>query len=107
VTNACLLAERFVQEGFETVICDVLSDQTAALYRRALAGRRLWIVLLLPSWPEVQRRTHTRPLWLTPEQVRLLYEQQQRLSAHDTALDNSSLSAQAAAAWLDTRWPRS
>ena len=37
VENACDLARRFLHEGVDVVLCDVISHETAALYRDLLA----------------------------------------------------------------------
>ncbi|MFN8492393.1 MAG: AAA family ATPase [Caldilineaceae bacterium] len=93
--NACTLAHNFVAAGYAVVILDVLTDETAQLYRTALAEYQPTIVLLLPSLTEVLRRNQTRGQWLTDDEVELLYTWQENLHVYDRKIDNTSTSAEA------------
>lgn len=69
--NACALGTNMINAGFETVIADVLTPQTAGIYRRQLS--RCLIVHLKISWPEAQRRAATRAVYLTEEEFAWLH----------------------------------
>lgn len=103
IKHSCLLAQSFVSEGYETVICDVIGDRLATYYRELLAMHDFKIVLLLPTWKTSLERLRSRGPTITEEEARLLYDQQQSLTDYDAQLDNSDLSAEEAAAWLAHR----
>jgi hypothetical protein len=98
--NACALAHNFVAEGYDVVILDVLTDETAVIYRTHLASLTHQIVLLLPSLATSLDRNQTRGQWLTDDEVRLLYAWQENLSVYDRKLDNTNQSADELAAEL-------
>ncbi|HEX5503368.1 MAG TPA: hypothetical protein VFW96_12155 [Thermomicrobiales bacterium] len=100
VQNACLLARNFLVHRFEVVIHDVLSAETAHLYRQELPGHDPTIVLLLPTFEEIQRRNALRPPRLTAEESRSLYQLQAAFTDYDRKIDNTSLSAEEVAAQL-------
>jgi hypothetical protein len=100
IKHACLLAQSFVAEGYETVICDVVGDRLAAYYRELLAAHDFKIVLLLPTWEASLARLRSRGPTITEAEARLLYDQQQSLIDYDARLDNTTLSADQATEWL-------
>lgn len=100
VRNACLLADSFVEAGYDVVILDVLSDATAQQYRVTMEAHAPRIVRLLPAWEEVVRRSAIRGLRLQPHEERAIYDQQQRFTAYDETIDTTTLSATAVAAQL-------
>lgn len=69
--NACLLARSFVRYRFDVVIADVLTPQTARVYRSQLPGCLL--VHLVVPFAEAQRRAAMRHRWLTDEEFRELH----------------------------------
>lgn len=89
--NACALAHNFVAEGYDVVILDVLTDETAAIYHRLLAPLPHEIVLPLPTLSESLQRNQTRGQWLSDDEVRLLYGWEVRLSVYDKKIDNTDL----------------
>ena len=89
--NACTLAQNFVAAGYAVVILDVLTDETAQLYRTALAAHQPTIVLLLPSLAEVLHRNQARGQWLTDDEVELLYAWQENLQLYDRKIDNTHI----------------
>jgi len=89
--NACTLAQNFVAAGYAVVILDVLTDETAQLYRTALAAHQPTIVLLLPSLAEVLHRNQIRGQWLTDDEVELLYNWQENLHLYDRKIDNTHI----------------
>ena len=100
VRHACMLARSFVHEDYDVLIHDVLSDETAKLYRSELAGLNPRIVLLMPSLEEVERRNSTRGPRLRADEIRMLYEGQMNLRCFDHKIDNSALSPQEVAEQL-------
>jgi predicted kinase len=96
VANACLLAESFMDGGYEVVLLDVVDDETAALYRHRLAVGKLVIVMLLPDAAEIERRNSRRPV-LSPTEVAMLDAQQRDFDGYDLKIDNTSLSPEQAA----------
>jgi predicted kinase len=81
VENACDLARRFLHEGVDVVLCDVISHETAALYRDLLAG--VLIVQLRLPLAEARRRASLRPLHLTKDEFDALHG----LQTYDMAVD--------------------
>ncbi|MCP4427798.1 MAG: hypothetical protein GY803_25225 [Chloroflexi bacterium] len=100
VQNACLLAQSFIGSGFDVIILDVLTDETAHLYTAELKDFELKIVLLLPTFDEIKKRNSLRGKRITDDEVEMLYNWQKRLSVYDARIDNSNLTAEAAAAQL-------
>ncbi len=97
VKNACLLAHNFVQNNSDVVILDVLSKETLDIYKKELSKLNPKIILLLPTFEEIQRRNKTRPLHITEEEIAMLYKSQEVLQNYDEKIDNSNLSAEEAA----------
>lgn len=95
--NACALANSFQDAGFDVVILDVLRDETAEIYLAELRGSKPCIVLLLPTFAEIQRRNCQRSPRLQDEEVALLYGWQCNLTAYDLMIDNTHLPAEAVA----------
>ena len=89
VRNACTLAREFVANGYDVLVLDVVTERTAALYRRELD---LAIVRLLPDRGETDARSETRSEGLLPEERRMLYGQQQAFRGADLTIDNTILS---------------
>ena len=102
VRNACLLARTFRAHDYRVLIHDVVSPETARLYRRELSAQNPAIVLLLPTFAEIVRRNDSRPPRLTSEQIRTLYRQQATFGDYDHTIDTTALSPEAVAAWLLT-----
>jgi hypothetical protein len=95
--NACALATNFVAAGYTPIVCELLTDETAALYRSLLAPVRVMIVLLLPSFDAVRQRNASRTPPFAENVLRALYESQRQLSEFDHLLDNTNLTASAVA----------
>ncbi len=103
VINGSGLARTFVQHGYDVVIVDVLTNDTAARYRELLDDPL--IVQLTVSYPEALRRARTRTVHLTWDEFRSLHDQQANLTAADRRLDTDHLTAANTAAKLSTLWP--
>ena len=69
--NACGLARRFLANGFDVVLADVLTPATTEIYRRELPSCRM--VHLGADLEEARRRAMMRPVWLTDEEFELLH----------------------------------
>lgn len=95
--NACALAVNFAAAGYTPIVCDLLSDRTASLYRTVLAPTAVTIVLLLPSFDAVDQRNASRTPPFAAEVLRALYDSQKRLSDFDRLLDTTNLNAAAVA----------
>jgi len=102
VHHACLLAESFVREGYETLILYVLWNDLAQQYRTTLADFSVRIVRLLPTWGVCVERLHARPHSITDDEARWVYDTQVMLQNFDITLDNSNISAENVAKWLKT-----
>ncbi|MGW5360944.1 hypothetical protein [Actinopolymorpha pittospori] len=76
VRNACLLARQLGAAGFSTVVADVVTARTLAVYRELLPG--CLVLRLRVSPEEARRRAATRPMHLTPAEF-------ERLHAEDAA----------------------
>ena len=98
VENACDLARRFASSGIEVVIADVLTPQTAELYRARLSD--VMIVHLRISLTEARRRAARRPVYLTDDEFERLHRQQPsdaRLYDDVVDVDGLDLAGQVAA----------
>lgn len=73
VENACGLSRRLLEHGFEVVLADVVTLDTAALYRDLLPDCLL--VRVHVSFEEARRRAGTRPVFLTDAEFAHLHEQ--------------------------------
>ncbi|MEZ4860601.1 MAG: hypothetical protein R3C14_04815 [Caldilineaceae bacterium] len=91
--NGCAVARNCVGGGFAVVPLDVLTDETAQIYRCELADLVPQIVLLLPSLTVALARNRARGQFLTDEEVTLLYGWQERLTSYDRRIDNSEIDA--------------
>lgn len=109
VEHACLLARSFLAHEYTVIIHDILSNDTAAIYRRELHATAPEIVLLLPTLEEIQRRNTLRPPRLTAEEILLLYSWQETLTDYDHRIDNSTLAPEVVAVQLSQlgTWSRS
>lgn len=102
VVNGCALAGNFVSHGIDVVIVDVLSEETASLYRELLPDPL--IVRLSVDYPEALRRAQTRKVHLSWDEFRALHAQQTSLKAADVQVDTTHLSAQDTADRLMGLW---
>ncbi len=98
--NACAVACNCAAAGFAVIILDVLTDETAQIYRTALADWECQIVLLLPSLATALQRNQARGQFLTDAEVELLYGWQTALTDYDQQIDNTMLTVEALAAQL-------
>ncbi len=92
--NACLLAQNFHEAGYDVIMLDVLTDETATIYRQQLERYGPKIVLLLPALAVSLERNRARGQPLTDAEVRLLYGWQQQLTEYDLRIDNTQQSVE-------------
>ncbi len=92
--NACAMARNCAAAGFAVVILDVLTNETAHLYRTALADLGCQLVLLLPSLASALQRNRERGQFLTDAEVELLYGWQTALTDYDQRIDNTALAVE-------------
>ena len=103
VENACDLARRFASSGIEVVIADVVTVQTAELYRTRLPS--VLIVHLRISLAEARRRATQRPVYLTEDEFELLHRQQPSdAQPYDHVVDVDGLDLAAQVAAVRDRW---
>jgi predicted kinase len=85
VENACDLARRYLHWGIDVVLSDVLTHETAALYRDLLPG--VLVVQLRLPLAEARRRATLRPVYLTEDEFDALHASQANNLAPDHILD--------------------
>jgi len=90
VENACDLARRYLHWGIDVVLSDVLTSETAALYRHLLPS--ILIVQLRLPLAEARRRANLRPVYLTEDEFNALPALQANDLAPDHILEVASLS---------------
>ena len=93
VENACILARRFVDAGYDVVILDFIWPYTIDIYHQSFTTDKAQIVLLMPSLAEVLRRNHARGS-LPGHEVEMLYTEMQNLTGYDHRIDNTDLSVE-------------
>ncbi len=90
VRNACLLTNNFLKEEYDVVILDVLTADTAKIYKEKLQNN-VRIVLLLPTYEEALRRNTIRPPRLKEGDIKMLYNEQKAFTEYDEVIDNTHL----------------
>lgn len=98
--NGSTMARNCAAAGYDVVVTDVLTDETAGIYRSELAGLEHRIVLLLPCLEESLRRNRERGQFLTDEEVEILYGWQTGLSDFDVEINNTHIALKELAASL-------
>lgn len=106
VRLVCALASGFADAGWEVLVLDVVSDQTAPLYRALLAGRQPQIVQMLPRFAEIKRRFDARGPVLTDEELTLVYDEQRRFKDYDLRIDNTAQTPEETAGRIIAFWQR-
>ena len=89
VRQVCSLAGGFSEAGWDVIILDVLSDETAVIYRRLLARFSPKVVQLLPAYEELRRRFRERGPVLTERELEMVYEGQSKYAQYDLRIDNT------------------
>ena len=105
VENACGLARRFHEHGFEVIITDVLTPETLRLYRQHLPRCLIVRLHLAPS--EARRRAGTRRVYLTDAEFKDLHGQDRdNPPPADYHLDVTALTIEGQAATVAAIWTR-
>ncbi len=102
VENACLLAKSFAKNNIDVIILDVLTNETASVYRKNLDGVK--IILLMPAYEEAWKRFTGRPHTISDEEFRTVYQLEEKLTIFDEKIDNTNLSAEEAADKIALLW---
>lgn len=89
--NGCLLARNFAEDGCDVVLLDVLTNETAQIYRRHFDELEHKIVLLMPTLAESLNRNRERGQFLRDKEVRLLYGWEQALTDFDLKIENADI----------------
>ncbi len=92
VENSCQLAKNFINNGVDGIILDVLTNETAQLYKKLLPGSK--IIIIMPTYAEAHKRFVERQHTITEEEFKLVYEWQEKLTNYDEKIDNTILSAE-------------
>lgn len=92
VKNTCLLIKSFINEGYDVVVTDWISDETANLYKDLLKSHNPQIILLLPTFQEIQNRNKSRPPRINDKEIKMTYDKQIELKVYDKKIDNTKLS---------------
>jgi hypothetical protein len=92
VRHVCQLARGFSNAGWKVIVLDVVSDETAPIYREELKFFNLQIIQLLPKFNELERRFNERGPVLTKEELKAVYQGQIDLKNCDKRIDNTHLS---------------
>jgi gluconate kinase len=101
--NACAMARNFRAAGFDTVIVEVLTPETAAALRDDLP--ECLVVHLVVDVREARRRAATRPAWLTEQEFDHLHRRDSEDPPRvDVTLDVSTLDAPAQQAAVEAVW---
>ena len=103
VENACGLARRFHEHGFEVIVTDVLTPETLQQYRRYLPG--CLIVRLHVALAEARRRAGTRRVYLTDDEFEDLHKHDRcNPPPADHQLDVTALTIEGQAAAVAAIW---
>lgn len=106
VENACELAARLHAAGFDVVVADVVTPETAHTYRRKLPGCLL--VHLVVSIEEALRRAATRKVWITEDEFRQLHRADiKQPPSADHSIDVTALTLSDQVASVAFLWRRS
>lgn len=90
--NACILAKSFLTKNIDVVICDVLTDDTAMIYKSHLPDVK--IILLMSTFEETSKRFNNRPHAISEDEFKWVYELEQKLTVYDGKIDSTHLTAQ-------------
>ena len=91
VRQVCNLAKSFARAGWEVIILDVLSNETAQLYKHLLRNVNLNVVQLLPALSEQKSKIYNRGARLTNDELMMIYEEQSSFVSYDLRIDNTDI----------------
>jgi len=94
VKNASMLAKNFYDYKTNVIILDVITNETAKLYKKYLG--KVKIFLLMPSYDIAIKRFKERKtlISITEKEFKMLYRWEQDLTVFDKKIDNSTMSAE-------------
>jgi hypothetical protein len=90
VRNASALIRNFHSTGCDVIVADVLTNETASVYRAELAPLDITVVRLVIDKDEGQRRTAHRHYALQDHEIEWLYEEAEALTDFDRELSTAS-----------------
>lgn len=88
--HACMLAKSFLEEDCDVAITDVLTNDTARIYRAGLKDSDYRIVRLMPTWEESLKRLRGKGT-ISDDEALFIYKLQEQLSNFDHTIDNTNL----------------
>ena len=101
VRHACLLAKSFSDEGCDVAITDILTNETAKIYRENLSDYDYRIIRLMPTWEESLTRLHGKGT-ITDEEAKFVYNLQIKLIDFDKSIDNTNFKPEEVLTQLET-----
>lgn len=104
VANACCITRNFIEEGFDVVISDLVTEYSLQTYRTSLSQTSIKTIVLLPTEDEIMGRLLSRPDYLSRGEVISQYDQQSRFADYDDKLDNTKMQPDEVVDWLLERW---
>ena len=91
IRHVAQLALGFHAAGWQTIILDVVVNETLPLYRESLEAVPLCVVQLLPSFEETRRRFYARGPVLTDAEFAHVYRDQDAFHLADLRLDTTHI----------------
>ena len=99
VKNACWLAQSFIADGCDVIVTDVLTDETASLYRQSIPDAA--IVRLTVDFAVALKRSDGRGWALTRDEFEALHREQETYTDFDLEIDTTAPGVDALVAALD------
>lgn len=94
IINTCMLAANFAKEDCDVVILDVVTNDSAQVYKDNLLNFPLKTILLLPTFEETQKRLQSRTSRISKDEERMIYDWEKELKIYDEKIDNTNISAE-------------
>lgn len=91
ILNTSVLAANFAKEDCDVVILDVVTNDSAQIYKDHLFNFPLKTVLLLPTYEETQKRLNGRSSRISEDDEKMVYEWQKELKIYDLKIDNTTI----------------
>ncbi len=97
VKNASMLAKNFSDDKTKVIILDVITNETAKLYKKYLGNIKIF--LLMPGYAIAIKRFKARrsSVSITEKEFKMLYCWERDLTVFDKKIDNSTMSLEEAA----------
>ena len=100
VKNACWLAQSFIADGCDVIVTDVLTHETASLYRQSIPGAA--IVRLTVDFAVALERSDARGWALTRDEFETLHREQETYTDFDLEIDTTSIDVETLVAAVKT-----